>query len=116
MCNKIIFLPTIICLERPRNCRIKTGNENLGKKSKDIEEGGFLRDLRVRILSLFTIFVALVSLFTGVFLFLVLQGTTNLQLIFTSGNVFMDFFGDNLCMMIGIKEKSLAPAYYHSSY
>lgn len=53
-------------LEEPND-----GNENAGIKSKDIQDGKFLKDLRIRILSLFIVFVICVALFTGIFLFLV---------------------------------------------
>ncbi|KAL4476170.1 hypothetical protein ABPG74_009903 [Tetrahymena malaccensis] len=89
-------------LEEPND-----GNENVGKKSKNIEDGGFLSDFKVNIFVLFGIFVFLVAIFSTIFLFLILQSTTNLQKIIDNGRVFIDIFGDDIVVMIAIKEKKL---------
>ncbi|KAL4499680.1 hypothetical protein ABPG72_017220 [Tetrahymena utriculariae] len=98
-------------LEEPND-----GNENVGKKSKNIEDGGFLSELKVNIFVLFGIFVVLVAIFSAIFLFLILQSTTNLQKIIDNGRVFIDIFADDIVVMIAMKEKKLDITNYNNSF
>lgn len=98
-------------LEEPND-----GNENVGKKLKDVADGGFLVDFRRQILILFAVFILFVGMFTAGFLLLILQSTLNMQLILDNGEIFMESSSDNSAMMIAIKEKSLAESNYRDNF
>lgn len=98
-------------LEEPND-----GNENVGKKSKDVQEGGFLRKLRLRIVFLFLLFITFATLFSVFLMFVIMQSNSNLQLVFANGEVFMGTFSNNIVMMIAVKEKILDLSNYNSYF
>lgn len=75
-----------------------------------------MRKLKVNICKFYSLFIVIVAILSTVFLILILMSTTNLKRILDNGDVFMNSFGDNISMMIAIKEKKLDLDNYNSVF